>query len=535
LSNKLVRCGFWLVVAASGLAISARALYGPIAQIRLNSPMNAAGCFGLALVLCLVARAQPGGDKPVSDAPDTTRLIWLSALALVALTAVVFWRALHFYFLSDDFIILKAVSSSSRPGLRALLTATGGDGFYRPLSTLSLALNATWARFDPAAWHASALALHIANSLLVLGLALRLCSSRLAALFAAALFAIHGTRPEAAVWISGRPDLLAAFFLLCGLLLFVHSMGQTLAKGRWFRVMSLISMILAILSKEVAYVFPVLLLAFLISMPGVSGRKFGLLAPFFVAAAGLFACRLVLLGGIGGYKEIGTGQAQALELSLMPSLKALLLRLWAALFFPINWSVQPGALLAVVMIGYLCSLIWLAMSGVDRRRLIFPFGFVLICALPPLHLLLIGADLMKSRLLYLPSVGFCLLLALAMERLRGRMRGAVPGIVVAFNLLALEHNLNVWKYVSEKSESACVFAANSIGPTTRKMIVTGLPVDLRGVHFFGNGFPEGVEMQLNRSPVPIELRQNLESPAAAEGECWLVWDQSRDELRFAAR
>jgi hypothetical protein len=535
LHRKLAEYGFWAILSIAGLAVSARAIYGPIPQIRLNSPINAAGCFGLALVLGLVMRDSPGGGEPVAGARSPAAWVRLAALALAALTAASFWQALRFYFLADDFIILKAVSSSARPGLRALLTATGGDGFYRPLTTLSLALTGEWAGLDPIAWHTAGLAVHFANSLFVLGLARHLCSGRLAALLAAALFALHGTRPEAVVWISGRPDLLAAFFVLGGMLLFIHSLRRPSVGSRRLRVISLVAMTLGILSKEVSYVFPVLLLAFLISEPEMSLRKLRLLVPFFSIAAGMFVCRLVLLGGIGGYKATETGRVQALDLSLVSSLKALLMRIWAALFFPINWSFQPGALLSAGMVLYLVSLAVLSRAGVERRRLVFPIGFVLISALPPLHLLLIGPELLKSRLLYIPSAGFCLLLALAADSLRGRMRATVAGIVVVFNLVALEHNLRIWKYVSARSESACVFAAGAIAPTTRKVSVTGLPVDLHGVHFFGNGFPEAVEMQLGGKPVPIEIRRSLESPAPMDGETRLIWDQSKDELQFAPR
>ena len=416
-----------------------------------------------------------------------------------------------------------------------MLTATGGDGFYRPLTTLSLALNGIWAGFNPVAWHATGLIVHLANSVLVMGLAWHLCSNRLAPLFAAAVFAVHGTRPEAAVWISGRPDLLAAFFVLGGVLLFIHSLRPQSAGSRLLRVLSLFAMIFAILSKEVAYVFPLLLLVFLIGESDVSWRKLRLLVPFFSVAVGMFVCRLALLGGVGGYKATETGQAQALDLGLFSSIKALLVRLWAAMFFPINWSFQPGVLLAAGMIVYTVSLIVLARAGVERRRLAFPVGFVLISALPPLHLLLIGPDLLKSRLLYIPSAGFCLLLALAADRLRGRLRGTVAGIVVVFNLLALAHNLHIWQFVSTRSEAASVFAAMAIAPATSRMTVTGLPVDLHGVHFFGNGFPEAVEMRLGREPVPIEIRRSLESPAPIDGECRLVWDQSTDELQPAPR
>lgn len=88
---------------------------------------------------------------------------------------------------------------------------------------------------------------------------------RLAAFFAAALFAVHGTRPEAAMWIAGRFDLVATLFILMGLLLFIRSYGEASSIGYVYEMASLMCMVLAILSKESAFVFPLLLMLFLIA------------------------------------------------------------------------------------------------------------------------------------------------------------------------------------------------------------------------------------------------------------------------------
>jgi hypothetical protein len=519
-----------MAVAISGSAILVRALYGPVEWIRLNSPMNAGGCFALAVLLCLSARTQADIKDRDSAGPKPTLGMWIGLLALISLPVAVFWKSLHFYFLSDDFVILKTVGSKE---LTVQWTSLGGDGFYRPVSHLCQALNSRWSGLDTFSWHVSSLVLHLANTLLVFGLALRVCSSRLAAWFAASLFAIHATRPEAAVWLAGSPDLTAAFFLLCGLLLFIRSVDNLRARSNWYRFTSLVCMTLAILSKEVAYAFPLLILAYQISTRGLRREKIGLMAPFFAVATGLLCLRLLFLGGIGGYKVVETGRPQVLDLSLVLSMKALLLRVWAALFFPINWNSQPRVFLGIALVVYLSALIWLAFASVDRRRSIFPLSLVLACSLPPLQLMLIGPDLLKSRLLYLPSVGFCLLLALAVEKLRIRSRWVVITILLVFNVAALEHNLAAWRYASEKSESACNLAAECVGPGTRKIVAAGLPMAIRGVYFFGNGFPEGVQMR--GVSVPIELRERPESVRGAAGVCTLVWDRSSEELRVVSR
>src|SRR5947209_3147339 len=136
-----------------------------------------------------------------------------AVLGLVVVTATAFWRTIHSYFLSDDFVLLKH-ARSFHGAFRPLFTTGGGDGFFRPVGYVWLALTSACAGARPILWHATALALHIANAVLVYMLALVSGRSRLAAIFAATLFAIHGTRPEVAVWIAGRFDLLSTFFVL---------------------------------------------------------------------------------------------------------------------------------------------------------------------------------------------------------------------------------------------------------------------------------------------------------------------------------
>jgi hypothetical protein len=149
-------------------------------------------------------------------------------------------------------------------------------------------------------------------------------------------------------------------------------------------------------------------------------------------------------------------------------------------------------------------------------------GFVLVSVLPPLHLLLIGPDLAKSRLLYLPSVGFCLMLSVLFDDTRGRMRYVAPGLVLMFHLAALQHNLEAWEYASQKAWTASVTAARCAGLGGRYAATLEAPGSLRGVPFFANGFPEAVALQ-QRAGVP-----------AGAASCVMVWDKAADELRVSA-
>src|SRR5438132_2562453 len=235
----------------------------------------------------------------LSQTPDQrfSRADVVTAFGLMVLTITAFWRT-HLYFLSDDFVLLKH-ASSLHGAFWPLFTTGGGDGFFRPIGYISLAFTSAYAGASPVLWHATALALHITNTVLVYMLAVMLGRSRLAAIFAAVLFAIHGTRPEAAFWIAGRFDLLSTFFVVCGLIFFIRSQNELASIGYVYGFASLACMILAILTKESAYVFPLLLILLLVSDGHWSWRRLTGLISFHFVAAALFAFRWFLFCGIG--------------------------------------------------------------------------------------------------------------------------------------------------------------------------------------------------------------------------------------------
>lgn len=471
-------------LAASALALAVRTLAGPI---YFRSPLNVESAIGLTVTLLLLLRATPGN---VTQAPTRRKFDAWDVLAMVliaGLIAVVFWRAAGFYFLSDDFILLKQAKAFSY--VRGLFATRGADGSYRPATHFYMHMAYKWAGANATYWHWTEFAIHAANSILVFVVAWMLGFTRFSAAFAAALFAVHGTRPEAVVWLAGRADLLAAFFVLLGLAAFIRFWSRD-GGAAWYCV-SLFSMLLAILSKESAYTFALLLVVFLVSKHALRTRRaIRALVPFFVVTAALLAWRVIILGGLGGYRN-RAGQSEAFSIGVIAAVKALILRLSAVLFFPINWSHQPNVVFGLVMVLYLAALIWLATARVSRNAFVVPLGFLFSLALPPLPQMLIGPDLQKARLVYLPVLGFCLMLATAVEALRQKPRWVIAITILVFNSAALFHNLSAWGEAAQKAKAICSEAAacpNSVD-------VRGLPGSLNGVYFFANGFPECVEMQ----------------------------------------
>lgn len=336
-------------------------------------------------------------------------------------------------------------ANAPAPGLGMLLTHPGGDGFFRPAGYLGLWWNARFAGRDPKLWHLSGLGIHLVNVMLVLALSRKLLSPARAWL-AAALFAVHGSRPEAVVWVASRFDLQASMFVLVGIL--------ALERGR--NLWAVAAMMLAALSKETGFVFPVLAALWGRKRCRMPTRQWVLLA---AVSAALFAYRCYILGGIGGYPG---------GISPFLTAKALLVRLWIVLLFPLNFSrplwLAGGVLLAVYA---WCLISFSRRDGAGGAA--WAVLFTLAAAAPAAQQLLIGADLQKSRLLYLPSLGICWLLA---ERIRTPSAAAV---VLCFHVLALQHNLQVWRDVAARVEDYCRQPGGMA------------PKSIDGVYFLANG------------------------------------------------
>ena len=480
---KSIRIALLGVAAVMAATVAVRMLFGPFrfGLVPVNTPLNPEGFFGLAVTVLLLSRTAAN----VPESKWNWHVATLLSLGVAAIGFVALGRELGVYFLSDDFILVRIGHEWNTSAFRYSITHGGGDGFFRPFGFISLALDARLGGFNPVFWHASSLAIHSANSVLVLFLARRLGASALAAGFAGALFAVHGIDPEAVVWIAGRFDLLATLFLLTGLLLFTMTSKNDTVSFK-LHAFALACFALAALSKEAAFIFPLLVAGYALW----NRQRLRWTIPYFLLAAILFAYRWSLFGGIGGYIDRATGRPAALSLGFGSTLKAVAVRLWTSLYFPLNWSTDPSLLLALLAVAYMAALIYLALRSQPARPLWPTAAAILICTIPALSLLAGSPTLAGSRVLYLPSVWFAILLALAVDGIPGRPRYALATIMLLLQFAALQHNLGFWEAASARVKAACETGAPS------------LPDSVNGVPLLANGRQECVEIAHKTSSQP---------------------------------
>jgi hypothetical protein len=314
--------------------------------------------------------------------------------------------------------------------------------------------------------------MHTANCALVYLLISALFASRHVGLCTAAFFGLHPANVEAVCYLGGGQHILvASLFLLISLVLFARYCRHA---APWLTAASLAAGLLALWSKESAYVLPLLavMAAWRLRVPL---RK---TVPYWILTAAAFVYRWILVGGMGGYRET--------HATLFGVAKALAVRMWAILAIPLNWSTPMEIYASVGLAAGIAGYLLLTAATPARRNVAFAVVWIVVCALPGIQMLLIGASMLNSRLLYLSTIGLGLLLACCLDTMpRARMAAGLA--LAAFFVTAVQHNLTIWDETSELARRTC--AAAAAGDGTIKP-----PGEKNGVWFFANGFADCVAL-----------------------------------------
>ncbi|HLV01369.1 MAG TPA: hypothetical protein VKZ59_08890, partial [Acidobacteriota bacterium] len=194
------------------------------------------------------------GRKPKRKEQSKSFRIWIPGLLFLVALAL-YLQTLQFGFVFDDVTLILQNPAVVNLNWSELLAIDG----YRPVRTFTYGVNYLLGGQNPVGYHLFNIVLHGLNGILVWLLVWSLTRSDLAAGVAGLFFVIHPAQTAAVAYISGRKDLLATFFILIGCNLFLHYRQQLREGWRW-RIALIAVFALALLSKEVAIVFPALLM-----------------------------------------------------------------------------------------------------------------------------------------------------------------------------------------------------------------------------------------------------------------------------------
>ncbi len=354
------------------------------------------------------------------------------AIAAVAGSALVYAGTLFNGFAFDDLMyIVPNESIRDFDSLGKVLDFTGGGKGYRPIRNLVNVVNYAACGLEPFGWHLVNLLLHVAATALVLAVANRLLGrGSFAAAAAALVFALHPVHTEAIANVSGRKDALATIFFLLGWL--AHLRYRETGRAR-DAALVFAALALGFLSKEMALSLPLVLLLHEVAfgpddVEGSRGLPWALRRAAREVARrpvffGAFGAGLVLAtaffffitpasehpwwGGspLTNYLTVGRIHAHYAGLLVAP---VTLVGDYSFDAFPVTTSAaDPAAWVALAGVVAFA----LGAAALFRRRPIAAFCalFVFVTLLPVSHLKP-HHELAGERFLYLPSIGFALLL-----------------------------------------------------------------------------------------------------------------------------
>ena len=317
--------------------------------------------------------------------------------------------------------------------------------YYRPLFLLWFRLNHALFGLDPKGWHLTTILCHVVATYLVFALIRRLAADRLIAFAAAILFALHPIHIESVAWVSGVTDPLMAIFVVGSFLAYLrfHKGGQWI----WM-ALSLVLFALGLLEKETSVILGPLIFIYewlyeeQRGWPTRFAHSLKRSAGFFVLTLLYLPIRAHVLRGLSHsvtYLSWGT------LLLTEPSVLWLYFR---HLLFPVGLSGLYGlpyvrhAAWGAFFVPTLLLLVTILLAGWGIRRLKDPCLAVLACCwivLPIIPVLWLRAyaegDIAHDRYLYVPSIGFVLLISLVLAELLRHWRAHYQTLQLGFVLV----------------------------------------------------------------------------------------------------
>jgi hypothetical protein len=338
------------------------------------------------------------------------------AAAVVGAIGLVYWRAIGAYFFEDDFAWLMT-TFTFRPG--RIVDFDSYNHFYRPVIELYFWLGAPLFDGSPALFHAANVGFHAINALLLF-LFVREATGQERYAFLSVLFFVGlPGYIEAVAWIGALAEPVAAMF---GLLALWSFLRFARSGGPGWRALAWSGFALALLTHESSVVFfPMIALAAWAFAPPSGANQWRTyarwLAPFAVIVVGYLAIDLP----IAARNYVIGEQVYRPGFHVVRNILRYIVTLY------VGQQNLPSYVGTAVVVGLLFVL--------GSRRVRFATAWMLLALMPFAPFTWANT----SRYLYLPAMGFAMLLAELIEwidraaarRLKPSTRHAVVGLLAA--------------------------------------------------------------------------------------------------------
>lgn len=312
------------------------------------------------------------------------------------------------------------------------------SNYYRPLLFLGFSIEYQLFKDAGIIYHFDSFTLHFLGSLLLFLLLKKLFQNQLLAFVTSLLFLIHPIQAEAVAYASGRGDPLSFVFIILTLLLVI-------SKNKTHHLISYLSLIAALLSKEIALMTPGLIfIVLLFSKKSLSRhalyKSMVQTLPFIFITGGYFLLRITVLNfnnTLNFYNSQNVYSSSLLVrmytfFTILPSYLGLLI-------FPKELFMERDSAIKIftypvlkTIISFGSVVIFFILSLWKRKQypiLLFSLLWIGIAFIPASGIIPING-IFYEHFLYGPSVGFFLLLSDGIVKLVEKLSSTFQSVVV---------------------------------------------------------------------------------------------------------
>ena len=410
--------------------------------------------------------------------PQGKRLNWLICLGLALSILAAYAPLWGCGFVAYDDPVYVTANDRVQHGLnwRSLAWAftTGRSGNWHPLTWISHMVDFQLYGLHPAGHHATSLALHIANTILLFLVFQRLTGSRWAAALVAALFGLHPLHVESVAWVAERKDVLSTFFWMLTVLAYTKYVQEekTQSPGRRrFYLWALFFYGLGLMAKSMLVTLPCLLM--LLDFWPLRRVEFGRWrwrekVPFFALAAAVSVVTFLVQEKTGAVASLAnTSLAERLAAIPVSYLRYVGKTLWPwslALLYPypehprLLPTFAAAALLALVTV-------WVWRKMASQPWLLVGWLWFLGSLVPVIGLVQVGAQAMADRYSYIPVVGLFLMAVWEgrdwQRKHPGPLGGGLSAAVLAGCLVLTSRQVWYWQTTRELFTHAIKVSPNN--------------------------------------------------------------------------
>ncbi|MCX5687277.1 MAG: tetratricopeptide repeat protein [Candidatus Omnitrophica bacterium] len=378
------------------------------------------------------------------DIYDKEAKNWVYMLLIIFLGFLVYANSLNGKFIWDDDALIKDnVNIRSLHNMENFFvndsTNIAKPIFYRPFQMITYAADYSVWKLNFRGYHLTSILLHILTALLLYWLVSILCKDAFIALLASMFFVVHPVHTEAVAYISGRSDSLAGIFML---LSFIFYIKRVYAGKISFYILMILSYIGALLSRETTLILPLLLLAYhCVFKEKIRLKDF---FTFLIVSFIYIALIIFILPPVNSYTTFFQ-RLPGFFVAVASYIRLLILPFWLHMGYGIKLFnlTDPKAIAGIIALVFL---LFYVLKNKNRKRIIvFSILWFLIALLPVSNLYPVNAY-MSEHWLYIPSVGFFMILSGSLssvyriKRFHAAGMALIIGLLVFYSYLTIKQN-----------------------------------------------------------------------------------------------